>query len=130
MAFCSSWKYDAYASINRQPNRKLLQGRYVAHQQTPDHFSRSAIPKFPVGPASPGCHLGALNNDVGSWRRSSKMTSATILPPTSPRYSPLCWTSASVSTYNHKGVSDQVAGVFSSLAVHGVRPRARAMASP
>src|SRR5262249_40782599 len=99
-------------------------------QHTPAYFSKSVIPNSPFALASPGRQSGEFRKDVGSWRRSSKITSATSLPPTSPRCSPLRWTSASASTYSHKGVSDQVAEVLSSVAVHGVRPRTRAMASP
>jgi hypothetical protein len=85
---------------------------------------------FPA-PASSGRPFGSLKNEVGSFRRSSKITSGTILPPSSPRRSPLCWVSASARTYNHSEVSGQLASVvLNSLAVHGFRPRARAIASP
>ena len=54
----------------------------------------TGIPCACNAPPSSGRQSGLCRNDVESSRRSSKITSATILPPTSPRCSPRCWTYA------------------------------------
>ena len=96
---------------------------------TPAYFSRCAIPNLPSDPARSGRQSGSLSNDVGSFLSNSTMTSATILPPSSPRYSPLCCASDSPRTYNHNGVPEKLAPAsFNSVAIDGSRPAARAMA--